>query len=172
MVKKIILNRLYVFLVPKSKGKRCVPLSNDPTGSMPVKIKVKTTIQNGQEAETYELTTFGQYYQKMNASYLRYEEYLEEGTVKTVVKVSGGEGSILRKGALDMKLSFKKDQTLPGRYKTPYGIFDIHTSTSRLSYEFDESRNEGFIDILYNFKIQGSQAGTYHMLITFEEEEK
>jgi uncharacterized beta-barrel protein YwiB (DUF1934 family) len=139
---------------------------------MPVKIKVKTTIRNGEEAETYELITFGHYYQKVNASYLRYEEYLEEGTVKTVVKASGGEGSILRKGALDMKLSFQKDQTLPGTYKTPYGLFDIHTSTSRLSHEFDESRNEGFIDILYNLTIQGSQAGIYHMLITFEEEKE
>jgi uncharacterized beta-barrel protein YwiB (DUF1934 family) len=137
---------------------------------MPVKITVSTTIQSGEEKETYELITFGQYIQKTNSFFLRYEEIMEEGNVKTVVKVSNQEGSILRNGAVNMKLSFRKNKSLKGNYETPYGLLDIHTNTSRINHSFDDRSKKGEIDILYDLKMQGSHAGTYHMAITFEED--
>ena len=86
--KKFILNRLYVW--------RKQPLRNGvwqleglQTEQLPVKITVNTTIQDGTEKETYELITFGYYVKKTKSVFLRYEEFLEEGTINTIVKISG-----------------------------------------------------------------------------------
>jgi uncharacterized beta-barrel protein YwiB (DUF1934 family) len=147
-------------------------LSSYPTEQKPVKITVKTTIRNGHEKETYELTTFGRYTKKTNAVYLQYEEMMEEGTVNTVVKVSEKEGSIMRSGAIKMRLAFKKNTSLAGIYETPYGVFEMNTLTTRLDHGYNELIGKGEIDLLYDLKVQRAKQGTYHLLITFEEEKK
>ena len=99
---------------------------------MPVKITVKTVIRNGQEKETYELITFGHYYKKTNSFFLRYDERMEEDMViNTVVKMSSQEGSILRNGAIKMRLPFQKNKTLIGSYESPYGVLEMKTSTTQ-----------------------------------------
>lgn len=142
------------------------------SGQMPVKISVKTTIRNGQDKETYELIAFGQYIRKANSNYIRYEEIMEEGSIQTTVKIAEGEGSILRNGVINMRLPFQKNKYLIGRYETPYGILELETKTSRISHQFNESNRKGEIDILYDLKMQGAHAGTYHLLISFEEEKR
>lgn len=139
---------------------------------MPVKISVKTTIRNGQDQETYELITFGEYIRKSSSSYLRYEEVTEEGSIQTTVKIAEREGSILRNGAVKMRLPFQKNKYLSGSYETPYGTLEMGTKTSRISHEFNESIRKGEIDLLYDLKMQGTHAGTYHLLISFEEEKR
>jgi uncharacterized beta-barrel protein YwiB (DUF1934 family) len=129
--------------------------------SIPVKINVKTTINN---EETFELVVFGQYYQKNGAAFLQYEEAAEEGTVKTIVKTAEDEALILRSGAIKMRLPFQLHKTLNGSYEMPFGRFETTTVTRRMEIE----RNS--FDILYDFNLQGSPAGTYHLEITFQEE--
>lgn len=145
-------------------------MSNYPTEQMTVKITVNTTIQNGQEKETYELITFGQYIPKTNSTFLRYEEYIEENKVKTTVKVSGQEGSILRKGSINMRLPFLENQTLTGNYETPFGTLQMETTTQKINHTFDQDKQKGNIDLVYDLSIQGSYAGTYNLQISFEEE--
>ena len=141
------------------------------TEQLPVKITVNTTIHNGTEKETYELITFGHYYKKTKSVFLRYEEFMEEGTINTVVKISGQEGSILRTGAVKMKIPFHENKSLIGSYETPYGIMDLDTATSRVHHSFDEGLKKGEFDFLYRLNMQGSYAGTYHMTISFEEDQ-
>ena len=167
--KKFILNRLYVL--------RKQPLRNGvwqleglQTEQLPVKITVNTTIQNGTEKETYELITFGYYVKKAKSVFLRYEEFLEEGTINTIVKVSGQEGSILRSGAVKMRIPFQQNKSLTGRYETPYGVMELDTVTSRVHHSFDEDLKKGEFDFLYRLNMQGSYAGTYHTTISFEED--
>lgn len=147
-------------------------MSGYPAEQMAVKITVNTTITNDSEKETYELITFGQYIQKKSSVFLRYDEVMEEGSAKTVVKVSEQEGSILRSGAVDMRLPFQMNKTLIGSYKTPYGVLDMETSTEEIIHEFDNRLRKGLINIFYDLKMQGNQAGTYHLSITFEEDVK
>ncbi|MBP2242534.1 uncharacterized beta-barrel protein YwiB (DUF1934 family) [Cytobacillus eiseniae] len=137
-----------------------------------MKIKVKTDISNESEKETFELTAFGQYYKKENAVYLQYNEEMEEGTVKTIIKVSDQDGLILRSGAVKMRLPFQINKRLRGSYHTPYGVFETHTLTKRFVHLFDEQTNMGSIDLLYELTMQGAHAGTYHLSITFKEEEE
>ncbi len=128
-----------------------------------MKIKVKTTID---EQDAFELTVFGRYYQKENASFLQYEEVLEEGTVRTIVKVTPDEALILRGGAVKMRLPFRLNMQQRGSYELPFGVFETMTLAKRIV------QSEGLIDILYDFTMQGSPGGTYHLEITFQEDER
>lgn len=133
-----------------------------------VKIKVKTTIWNDGEKETSELTTFGRYYEKGKSIFLQYEEFLEEGSVKSIVKVSEQEALILRSGAINMRMVFVTNKSLAGRYDTPYGTMGIETRTKRLAYKKEASF--GTVEIFYELHMQGSLAGTYQLELSFEEE--
>lgn len=141
------------------------------TEQLPVKITVNTTIHNGSEKETYELVTFGHYYKKTSSVFLRYEEVLEEGKIQTVVKISGQEGSLLRSGAVKMRIPFQKNKRLTGSYETPYGLFELSTVTSKIQHSFDEEFKKGEFSFLYRLTMQGSDAGTYQLTIRFEEEQ-
>ncbi len=132
------------------------------------KIRVKTTIWNDGENEAFELTTFGRYYEKNESIFLQYEEVIEEGTVKSIVKVSKKEALILRSGAVNMRMVFEEDKKHAGRYETPFGIMRIETMTKRLDHQVGS--NTGSMDILYDLHMQGALAGTYHLEISFEEE--
>lgn len=145
-------------------------LSIRPAEQSPVKIKVKTDIRNGGSKDTFELTAFGRYYKKENARFLQYDEVMEAGTVKTIVKLSNQEGLILRSGAVKMRLPFKMNKRFKGSYTTPYGVFELVTLTKRFEHQFDEQTGSGTIEILYDLKMQGAHSGTYHLAITFEEE--
>lgn len=144
-----------------------------PADQIPIKIKVKTIIQNDGDLQTYELTTFGRYYKKDYSMFLQYEEHQEEGIVKTIVKFSNEEALILRSGAIKMRLPFKNGTELVGSYETPFGKLGTITNTKKLQLI---TKNEpylvGSVDITYDFYIQDSKAGTYEMMITFEEEKK
>ncbi|WP_428910132.1 DUF1934 domain-containing protein [Niallia sp. Krafla_26] len=140
------------------------------TEQLPVKITVNTTIHNGSEKETYELITFGHFYQKANSVYLRYEEFLEEGTIQTIAKISGQEGSLLRTGAVKMRIPFRKNKTAIGSYETPYGVLELSTATSHIDHSFDEELKQGEFTFLYRLNMQGSVTGTYQLSIRFEED--
>lgn len=130
-----------------------------PAEQIPVKLKVKTVV----DEEEYELTTFGHFFKKGQSAYLKYEESMEEGAVKTTVKIKENEVLILRSGAVDMRLHFLLDKTTPGTYQTPLGVLATETETKRIMIE------EERIEILYKLSIQGSHAGTYHMNIHYQE---
>lgn len=139
---------------------------------MPVKIKVKTVISNGNEKETFELTTFGRYYRKGSSAYLQYDEVVEEGTIRSTVKMAEDHTTILRKGPVSMKMVFQRSKDLEGRYRTPFGLIDISTYTKDLSHSFEEDKKKGVVQIIYDLKMQGSHAGTYDLQLLFEEEKK
>lgn len=134
---------------------------------IPVKISVKTTID---QQETFELTVFGRYFQKENASFLQYEEAMEEGNVRTIVKMAAEEGLILRSGAVKMRLPFQVNRRLNGSYELPFGQFKTVTTARRMDYSFE--KGEGRFDVLYDFTMEGSPGGTYHLEIAFQEEKE
>lgn len=137
---------------------------------IPVKIKVKTTIWNDVDKDTFELQTFGQYYEKNDSIFLQYEEVMEEGKIKSIVKVSSTEALILRSGAINMRMVFQTEKKLQGRYETSLGSMPMTTLTKKLDYFFEETAKKGIMTILYDLEMQGSLAGTYQLEISFEEE--
>lgn len=145
-------------------------MSNSPAEQIPVKIKVHTSIQNGEEKETFELITFGRYYQKNSSSYLLYEENSEEGQLKTTIKLTDHEMLLMRTGSIKMRMLLEAQKSHHGSYTTPFGELKIVTETKELRNKWDEQTNKGSIEVLYDLIIQGSTAGTYQLQISFEEE--
>lgn len=134
-----------------------------------MKINVKTTID---QQETFELMVFGTYFEKGNAAYLRYEEAMEEGSVRTIVKMAAKDALILRGGAVKMRLPFELNRKLNGSYEMPFGQFKTVTKAKRLDYSYEKEKGKGHFDVLYDFSMEGSPTSTYQLEIAFQEEKK
>jgi uncharacterized beta-barrel protein YwiB (DUF1934 family) len=145
-----------------------LPLSVRPAEQMPVKIKISTEIHQDGNKETFELITFGRYYQKGESSFLQYEEVLEDAKINTTVKISEQEVLILRSGAIKMRMRFQEQKTFAGTYETPYGVLQTSASTKRLNQSL--KNNTGLLELVYDLQMQGQDSGTYHMTIQYEEE--
>lgn len=154
------------------KVKEVLPLPASPAEQIPVKINVKTDVHQNNENEIYELTVFGRYQKTDSASFLRYEEVVEAGTVTTTVKITEEGALILRSGALKMRMTFRENQTITGTYQSPYGTLQTEAITKQLEHSYHPHTKEGHLELLYDLIIQGSQAGTYHLTITYKEEAK
>jgi len=140
------------------------------TKNIPVKIHLKTTIDHGEEVETYELTLFGEYYQKEQAAFLKYEELLQEGSIQTVVKVKEQEALILRSGSIKMRLAFDLENEKAGSYEGEYGTLLLTTRTKSLeSRKNDSDLLSGKFILKYDLKMQGSIVGTYEMVLEYKE---
>lgn len=148
------------------------PLQSSPADQVPIKIIVKTVIENDGDKQSFELTTFGRYYQKDSSYYLQYEELLDEGSVKTIVKMTEEDALILRRGNINMRLPLRLNQRLRGSYETPYGTLGTTTYTKRLEYSYFQENETGSVEIIYDLTINGSKTGTYHVNIMFKEENK
>ncbi|WHY00614.1 DUF1934 domain-containing protein [Neobacillus sp. DY30] len=134
---------------------------------IPVKINVKTTIDHD---ETFELLVFGTYFEKGNAAYLRYEEAVEEGNVRTIVKMGHLEALILRGGAIKMRLPFELNRKLNGSYEMPFGQFATVTKAKKIDFSYENGK--GHFSVLYDFTMEGALASTYQLEIAFQEEKK
>ncbi|WP_335871434.1 DUF1934 domain-containing protein [Bacillus sp. 2205SS5-2] len=135
----------------------------------PVKIHLTTDITQEGEKESISFTTFGRYYQKGGASFLKYEEVLEEGTVRTIVKIKEDTGLILRGGAVKMRLAFQRESAMNGSYESPHGTFLLETKTRNLRHK-QQSDSNGEILLTYDLSMQGTVVGTYKMKLTYKED--
>ncbi|MFB3169867.1 DUF1934 domain-containing protein [Neobacillus sp. 179-C4.2 HS] len=134
---------------------------------VPVKINVKTTIDHD---ETFELMVFGTYFEKGNSAYLRYEETVEEGSVRTIVKMAHNDALILRGGAIKMRLPFELNRKLNGSYEMPFGQFATVTKAKRIDYSYENGK--GHFGVVYDFSMEGAPTSTYQLEIAFQEEKK
>ncbi|OIU66428.1 DUF1934 domain-containing protein [Rossellomorea aquimaris] len=139
--------------------------------STPVKIHLKTTITVGEESDAFELVSFGRYYEKGDAFFLKYDEVQEEGTTHTIVKVTDTQALILRSGAVKMRMVFNEEEEMNGSYESELGTLLLTTKTKKLSHTKNLSRTEGDFNLSYELIMQGSPVGDYEMSINFKEEE-
>ncbi|WML50470.1 DUF1934 family protein [Neobacillus sp. PS3-34] len=137
---------------------------------MPVKVQVKTSVFNGKTKETYQLAADGRYYNKGDAYFLQYEEVLEEDRIRTIVKVDGDSALILRSGSIKMRMPFLLNKKQRGSYETPAGMLETEATAKRIAHTYSQGVHSGSVEILYDLKVQGSRAGTYHLEIIFEED--
>jgi uncharacterized beta-barrel protein YwiB (DUF1934 family) len=133
-------------------------------------IHIKTTVFQDNSKEIIESTASGRFYQKDNAYFLQYEEETGEGGIRTIVKLAEEEALILRNGAVKMRMPFKLHKELKGSYELPFGKFEIAAVAKKLKHSYNKENGEGYIDLLYDFSMQGTPAGTYHLEITFQED--
>lgn len=137
-----------------------------------VKLNVKTTISQQESSETFEVAAVGHFYQKEDAIYLKYEEMTEEGRIRTVVKAAKEEALILRNGSVTMRLPFALNSKKNGYYEIPFGTVKTSTFTKKIDHHYQAECGTGYIQLVYDFSLQGSDAGTYVVQINFQEEEQ
>ncbi|XJZ27179.1 DUF1934 domain-containing protein [Bacillota bacterium Lsc_1132] len=137
-----------------------------------VKMNVKTTISQQNSSETFDAAAVGRFYHKGETFYLKYEEMTEEGSIRTIVKATKEEALILRNGAVTMRLPFTLDSKKSGYYEVPFGKFATSTFTKKIEHQYQTESGTGYIQLVYDFSVQGTDAGTYELHITFQEEEK
>jgi uncharacterized beta-barrel protein YwiB (DUF1934 family) len=135
-----------------------------------VKINVKTTIFQDNRKEMMETIATGRFYLKNKASYLQYEEKAPEGSIRTIVKLAGEEALILRSGAIKMRMPLILNNEVKGSYELPFGTFEISATAKKIEHSCEKENGEGYINLLYDFSLQGSPAGTYQIEITFQED--
>ncbi|WP_203363469.1 DUF1934 family protein [Bacillus sp. REN10] len=137
---------------------------------IPVNICLNTSIEIDGEQETYELTLSGEFHEKSNGFFLKYDEVQEEGTVHTVVKFSDNEALILRSGAVKMRLPFSLNEQRNGSHDSPYGTLLLNTQTKTLTHNctYTQQTVQGTLALSYNLLMQGSPVGQYKMNITFQ----
>ena len=73
-----------------------------------LKYQCKNDNCNGQDKKLSNSLYLVTYFKKTMSAYLRYEEAMEEGSVRTIVKMAAEEALILRNGAVKMRLPFEK----------------------------------------------------------------
>ncbi|WP_083413203.1 YwiB family protein [Bacillus massilinigeriensis] len=135
---------------------------------MPVKVKVVTVIERGEERDRLELSAAGKMFRKGDSVYLQYEEKLEEGIVNTTVKMKKEDVLILRSGAVKMRLHLLAEKETPGTYQSPYGLLQTTAATKRLTQIADNTANRGVIEAVYDLSLGGDHAGTYHLRIDYK----
>ncbi|NMD70023.1 DUF1934 domain-containing protein [Bacillus sp. DNRA2] len=143
---------------------------------IPVKFYIKTVVYHpeSKEPENFELILFGHYQHTANATYLRYQEVMDVGTVNTTIKLSHNDDEmvILRNGAMKMRMVFRPNKQVSGAYHTENGYMEIVTEAKSFAYQHNDQTNEGTINLTYDLSMQEILAGTYNLEIKYKEERK
>lgn len=136
-----------------------------------VKIKVLSTIHpTDGEQQTYELWVQGTFIKKSEKIYLRYEEIMENQSVRTTIKLDDENPLILRSGAINMRLPFSTAKKQNGHYDTTFGTLPLVTKTNRIALiHNDEQIINGTFCVQYDLIISGQSVGNYTLEIQYTE---
>ncbi|SDO61996.1 DUF1934 domain-containing protein [Alkalicoccus daliensis] len=142
--------------------------------SMPVDIKIRTTIRDGKQKERHSMDAFGHLSWRGGLIVLRFQEPREDSEQKTMqtMQLRDGRLSVKRDGAISMNQRFVEGVKTEGTYRSPYGPMHMITDTESIQYTWDDEKKKGIISLIYVLTLQGSKTGTYSMEIVFEEGEK
>ncbi|MCR6108266.1 DUF1934 domain-containing protein [Salipaludibacillus agaradhaerens] len=143
-----------------------------PSTGSTVLITIHTTVKDGKRKEVHKMEASGRLFQRGHILVLRFTEPREEGQERTTdqtIKLSDGQMLVQRKGAITMNQRFIPGTETEGTYHSLYGPLAMRTSTSEVTYEWDEIAGEGDIHLRYGLVMQGASTGSYHMHVEFKE---
>lgn len=117
------------------------------------------------ENDALEVITPGEYYQKGEKHYILYEEVLEEDNTitKNTIKISNGQIDILRKGSINVHMTFEENKSNITYYNTPFGQLLIGLNTYKIQTEFLE--DEIRIEIQYGLDVNYSHVSDCNIQI-------
>lgn len=134
------------------------------------KVTIETRVKNGVNTERHELTVEGTIYNKEGTFVCTYDEQMDVGKVKTIVKISDETATIIRNGALSMRQQYVVNERINGTYTLPYGggvPLSMTTKATRVQLTWDGKR-KGTITLAYDLWIQGEFTGTYNVTMKME----
>ncbi|WP_048601548.1 DUF1934 domain-containing protein [Rubeoparvulum massiliense] len=138
--------------------------------SIPVNVKVVTTIQQDQEKETIEEESVGKLYGEEERYFLRYSmNEGQESEVQTTLKLEPNQLTIIRQGSVTMRHSFILGEVGRSWYTTPYGRMEMTTMTTQLEYDGKAGSQASHLLqsllITYQLWLAGQEAGQFRIAI-------
>lgn len=132
-----------------------------------VMITVTGTQGTGDHTEKTEFITGGWYEYRPDRTRITYEESEligMEGT-RTEIEIKDGVVGIVRSGSNNHTLMYEKGKKHIGYYNTPYGDFNIGTTTKEIKLDLHSWGGEIFIDFVSEFNGSVQSLNTTHIQI-------
>ncbi|OUQ20129.1 rho guanine nucleotide exchange factor [Lachnoclostridium sp. An14] len=112
-----------------------------------------------------ELITTGNYYEKNGVRYLLYDESMEglDQPVKNVVKIRPDTMEIIKRGGVNVHMTFRRGVTVMASYVTPFGEMLVGITTERIRLE--ETDGMLCVRVEYILEINGQQVSRCHITL-------
>lgn len=112
-----------------------------------------------------ELITTGNYYEKNGVRYLLYDESMEglDQPVKNVVKIRPDTMEIIKRGGVNVHMTFRRGVTVMASYVTPFGEMLVGITTERIRLE--ETDGTLCVRVEYILEINGQQVSRCHITL-------
>lgn len=140
---------------------------------VPIQIKMRTIITQGNQTEEFPYDIMGQFFQKSGQTYIRYQESAKkkrQAEVQVTLKITDtGAVHLHRAGETRTKLTFEKEQTHLTHYQTPYGNVPLSIHTQQLFCDIKEEVT-GQIEVHYQLQANEEVLGDYQLFLEFEKE--
>lgn len=129
-------------------------------------IDIRSTIkQTGEETQNIDMTTEGEWYEKLGAIFIVYEESDLSGMAgnKTMLKIKDQTITLTRFGDNHSKMVFDVNENYETMYHTAYGAFEMHIETYHLSYELNDLSGE--IHFKYDMSLEAVSSSQNELVI-------
>ncbi|SDS71339.1 Uncharacterized beta-barrel protein YwiB, DUF1934 family [Paenibacillaceae bacterium GAS479] len=138
-------------------------------GRREITVTVNST-QDGQQAPVAMYT--GELIPKGRTLYIRYEEQDElHGSVRTMIRWSGEELTLTRRGGVESDQTFAAGQARGGRYSSAHLSFPLVTETEDLSVTM--ASDEGLLPLTlawtYRLRMEDEISGRFQLRLTIQE---
>lgn len=96
----------------------------------------------GDDGNTVEMITAGDYFSKNGSHYILYDEIQEgvEGIIKNTIKIRPEGLDIIKRGSSSVHMTFEKDKKNMSCYATPVGELMIGINTKDIRVDEEEDR--------------------------------
>lgn len=121
----------------------------------------------GEQGEAIQLLTTGEWTHEKGIDLIRYEEALEDGGNRTQVLLSLQDGGVtmLRQGAYETNMVFRKGQRYESQYTTPFGTMEMAIFCTKVNYSIREQG--GALRLHYQLDLNGQYASMHQMEMRF-----
>ena len=121
----------------------------------------------GEQGEAIQLLTTGEWTHEKGIDLIRYEEALEDGGNRTQVLLSLQDGGVtmLRQGAYETNMVFRKGQRYESQYTTPFGTMEMAIFCTKVNCAIKE--HDGTLQLQYRLDLNGQYASMHQMEMRF-----
>jgi len=112
-------------------------------------------IMEADEQDTIEMVHIGEYYEKNNVQYIRFEEMMEgmSTPVKNMIKIKGGYVEVQKKGPITVRMVFEEGKCQSSTYSMPFGSFLMKTYTTGVHIDYKEDSIKAVVE--YTLEMNG-----------------
>lgn len=137
---------------------------------IPINLKLVTEIRDADRKEVVTTEAEGTLYVKENATFLSYEEKIENiGKVSNIIKIKDDVVTIIRSGGLSMRQNYQKGMMTSGSYQGPYGTMEMVTMTENIDFTYRPKSKKAKLLLSYQLKMQNEWVGRHRLTFMIKE---